>query len=174
MAAEPPSPSPGPAPAAGRDNAVGIALIVAAVLIGVLFLVKGYDNEGGVVAADDSASVTTSTTVPVDETTTTTALATKPPAEVVVQVANASGLSGVASKTRTALQGKGYTQVNVGDAPALVTSSQVLYTEGAQGDAQAVAAALGLPATSVQVMPNPPPVTLDGATVLVLAGPYLA
>jgi hypothetical protein len=55
----------------------------------------------------------------------------------------------------------------------VVPSSQVLYAEGAQGDAEAVAAALGLGTAAVQAMPNPPPVTLDGAVVLVLAGPDL-
>jgi hypothetical protein len=174
MATPPTTSSPGSAPSSGRDDAVGIALIVGAVLIGLLLLVKGYDAEGGVVATDDtpSAEVTT-TTVPAEATTTTT-LATKPPAEVSVRVANASGTSGVASKTRTTLSGKGYTQVAIGDAPSVVTSTQVLYAEGAQGDAAAVAAALGLPATAVQPMPSPPPVALQGATVLVLAGPDLA
>lgn len=160
--------------AQGRSDAVGIALIVGAVLIGLLLLVKGYDAEGGVVAKDDSASSqSTTTTAPVQETTTTT-LVTNPPAQVQVKVANASGTSGVASKTRTTLSGAGYTQVTVADAPSVVTATQVLYAEGAQGDAQAVATALGLQATAVQPMPTPPPVALDGATVLVLAGPDLA
>jgi hypothetical protein len=163
-----------PQPAQGRSDAVGIALIVGAVLIGLLFLVKGYDAEGGVVAKDDKAtSQSTTTTVPVEETTTTT-VATNPPAQVPVKVANASGTSGVATKTKNTLGGKGYTQVTVGDAPSVVTATQVLYVAGSQGDAQAVAAALGLPATAVQPMPTPPPVTLGEATVLVLAGPDLA
>ena len=163
-----------PAPASGRDNAVGIALIVGAVLIGLLLLVKGYDSEGGVVAESTSVESTT-TTVPAQVTTTTT-LPSKPPAEVVLKVANASGTpsNGLAGKTRTALQGKGYTQVSVTDAPSPVTSTQILYVEGSQGDAQAVATALGLTAEAVQPMTNPPPVSLGTATVLVLAGPDLA
>jgi hypothetical protein len=175
MAAAPSGSSPVPTPAPGRDNAVGIALIVGAVLIGLLLLVKGYDSEGGVVAADKAPTETTTTTVPVEPTTTTT-LPSKAPAEVVVKVANASGTpsNGLAGKTRTALQGKGYTQVSVTDAPSAVTSTQVLYVEGSQGDAQAVAAALGVPLDAVQPMTNPPPVTLGTATVLVLAGPDLA
>ncbi len=164
-------------PAQGRSDAVGIALIVGAVLIGLLLLVKGYDAEGGAVAKDDKASgkVTTTTTAPVAETTTTT-LVTNPPAQVQVKVANASGnpANGLAGKTRTTLQGKGYTQVSITDAPSAVTATQVLYVAGSQGDAVAVAAALGLPPTAVQPMTNPPPVTLGTSTVLVLAGPDLA
>jgi hypothetical protein len=161
-----------PAPSPGRDNVVGIALIVGAVLVGLLLLVKGYDNEGGVVAESTAASTTT--TVPVEATTTTT-LPSKAPAEVPVKVANASGnpANGLAGTTRTALEGKGYTQVSVTDAPSPVTSTQVLFVEGSQGDAQAVAAALGLPVDVVQPMTSPPPVTLGDATVLVLAGPDL-
>ena len=173
MATAPPASTPGPAPSSGRDNAVGLALIVGAVLIGLFLLVKGYDTEGGVVAEDKVSTETTTTTAPVESTTTTT-VAAKPPADVVVKVANASGQSGVASSTRTTLQGKGYTQVSVGDAPSIVTSTQVLYVEGAQADAQAVAAALGVDAAAVAPMPAPPPVALGDAIVLVLAGPDLA
>jgi hypothetical protein len=161
-----------PAPASGRDNAVGFALIIGAVLIGLLLLVKGYDAEGGVVATDDPSSEVTTTTVPTESTTTT--LATTPPAEVAVKVANASGASGVAAKTRTTLEGAGYTQITIGDAPSVVTSTQVLYVAGSEGAAQAVAAALGVDAAAVQAMPDPAPVQLDGATVLVLAGPDIA
>jgi hypothetical protein len=167
-----------PSPASGRDNAIGIALIVGAVLIGLLLLVKGYDSEGGVVSANDGSSAQSTTTVstapPSDQTTTTAPAAGKPPAEVVVKVANASGGSGLASQTRSTLQGKGYTQVSVSDAPSIVTKTQVLYAEGAKADAEAVAVALGLDTSAAQPMPAPPPVALSGATVLVLAGPDLA
>lgn len=163
-----------PTPAPGRDNVVGIALIVGAVLIGVLLLVKGYDTEGGVVA-ESTAVESTTTTVPADAPTTTT-LPSKAPAEVVVVVANASGTpsNGLAGTTRTFLEGKGYTQMSVTDAPSAVPSTQVLYVEGSQGEAQAVATALGLSIDVVQPMTTPPPVTLGDATVLVLAGPDLA
>lgn len=161
-----------PTPASGRDNAVGFALIIGAVLIGLLLLVKGYDAEDGVVATGDPSSEVTTTTVPVE--TTTSTLVTAAPAEVVVKVANASGAPGVASRTRSELEGKGYTQITVADAPSVVPSTQVLFVAGAEGEAQAVAAALGVDAGAVQAMPEPAPVPLDSATVLVLAGPDLA
>jgi len=158
---------------ATRDNLVGIALIVGAVFIGVVLLMAGYDAEGGVVAeSDDSASATTTTVAP-DSTTTTAPVATRPPAEVSVEVANASGAPGLAGSTSDSLQEKGYTDVAVSDAPSLVPSSQVLFVEGAEGEARAVAQALGLDPATVQLMPEPPPVALDGAIVLVLAGPDL-
>jgi hypothetical protein len=165
-----------PAPASSRDNVVGFALIIGAVLIGLFLLVKGYDAESGVVAQDDpSSEVTTTTTVAAggETTTTTAAPAARPPAEVAVAVANASGASGLAGQTRTTLQGAGYTQITISDAPTVVPSSQVLYLAGSEADAQAVATALGLDAAAIQVMPDPPPVPLGAATVLVLAGPDL-
>lgn len=169
MAASPPS-------ASVRDNAVGIVLIVGAVLVGLLLLVKGYDSEGGVVATGaESSSQTTVTTEPAAEVTTTTSpVTTNPPAQVSVMVANASGGSGLASQTQSTLQGKGYTQVAITNAPSVVTSTQILYVEGSKGDAEQVAAALGVDAAAVQPIPTPPPVALSGATVLVLAGPDLA
>ena len=169
--AAPSSPS-----SSSRDNVVGIALIVGAVLVGVLLLVTGYDAEGGLVAtADDDTSSVTTSTAPVESTTTTAApVAARPPSEVAVKVANASGASGLAGSTRDTLTGKGYTTVLISDAPSLVPSSQVLFVPDAEGEARAVAAALGLDAaTAVQPMPDPPPVGLEGSIVLVLAGPDL-
>jgi hypothetical protein len=152
-----------------RDNAVGIVLVTLAVLIGLVLLVKGYDNEGGVVATDTTQVKTTTTLTPVTEST----LPAKAPADVQVKAVNASGAAGLATNTRTKLQAKGYTQVAIGDAPTVVPATQILYLPGSKGEAQAVAAALGLSAASVQEMPTPPPVDLGTATVLVMAGPDL-
>jgi hypothetical protein len=165
-----------PTSATVRDNAVGIVLVVGAVLVGLLLLAKGYDDEGGVTAsASEPSSETTTTTAPlVPETTTTAPVTTNPPASVAVKVANASGLSGVASKVQTTLQGKGFTNVTISNAPSVVPSTQIYYVEGAKGDAEAVAKALAVDAAAVQPMPSAPPVALAGATVLVLAGPNVA
>ena len=160
----------------GRENAIGLALIIGAVVIGLLLLVKGYDAEDGLVATEAAPVTSTTTTTQPEgtvDTPTTTTLPTSPPAQVVVKVANASGASGVAAKTRDTLQGRGYTQISLGDAPSVVATSQVLFTEGAEGDAQAVAGALGLTASAVAPVPSPAPVKLGDAKVLVLAGPDL-
>ena len=145
-------------------------------------MVKGYDAEGGVVAsgAEGSGAVTstTSTTVAGDPATTVapetpTTVAGRPPAEVSVKVANAAGTSGLASKVRSTLQSKGYSQIQVSDAPKIVTATEIYFAEGGEADAASVAAALGVTAAA-KPMPNPPPLALGGATVLVLAGPDLA
>ena len=152
-----------------RDNAAGIVLVTAAVLIGLVLLVKGYGTEGGIVASDTTQVKVSTTLAPVTEST----LPAKAPADVQVKVVNASGATGLATNTRTTLQAKGYTQVAIGDAPTVVPSTQVLYLAGSKSEAQAIATALGLGAVAVQEMPVPPPVDLGTATVLVMAGPDL-
>ena len=103
-----------------------------------------------------------------EETTTTTATANAP-ANVTVLVANGSGKTGVAGTNSDKLKTAGYTKVDTANAPT-TTKSMVYFTPGAQADAQAVATALGLDASSVAAMPATPPVDPAGATVLVVVG----
>ncbi len=163
--------APGPA-RGGRDDLVGIVLIVVAVLIGILLLVKGYDEEGGVVATSEPSGEVSSTTT--TEPVLPTTLPSNAPADVSVLIANASGIGGAAGATQETLNAAGYTTTRTANAPSVVPSTQVLYVEGSQGDAQAVATALELDATVVQPMPEPVPLALEGATVLVLVGPDLS
>jgi hypothetical protein len=83
---------------------------------------------------------------------------------------NATSTQGLATKVRDILQSRGYTQVALGDAPTPQLTTDIFYTAGAQADAQAVARALGLNASVVKPMPEPPPVSPGDATVLVMAG----
>jgi hypothetical protein len=150
---------------------LGGVLIAVAVVIGFVLLFKGFDQEGGVVGTGSAGETTTTTTAPgpgVDETTTTT-LATNPPAQVAVLVANGTGVSGVAGENQATLEGAGYTQVETANAP-VQQESAVFFVEGSQGDAQAVATVLEIADSQVVGMPDPPPVTLAGATVLVIIG----
>ena len=50
----------------------------------------------------------------------------------------------------------------------------MLATAGYEADAAALAAAIGVPAESVTAMPDPPPLDLTGAQILVMLGPDLA
>lgn len=151
------------------DTAIGAVLVGAALLIGVVLLVKGYSADGGLVATS-KAPVTSSTTIPAP----TTTLPARPPAQISVAVYNATGGGMVASKNRDLLQSRGFEQIAIGDAPSVVPETQIFYTSGSKSDAQQVAIALGKDPVLVQAMPSPPPVDLGTATVLVLAGPDLA
>ena len=161
--------NPAGSPQSRRDTAIGTVLVGAAVLIGVILLVKGYRADGGLVATS-KPTVTSSTTIQAP----TTTLPARPAADISVAVYNATGGGMVASKNRAVLESHGFRQITIGDAPSVVPETQIFYTPGAKGDAQQVAVALGMDPQLVQALPSPPPAPIGTATVLVLAGPDLA
>jgi LytR cell envelope-related transcriptional attenuator len=165
-------------PTARSNPARGVALIATAVVLGLFIVRNGFDTPS---SADDGSPTTeasSGTTAPAggEGGTTTTAAgpAAHPPAEVTVLVANASGVSGAAGEMTATLASQQYQTVPETNAPNSVGATQVLFTSGFDADAPAVAAAIGAPAESVAPMPNPPPVELSGAQILVLLGPDLA
>jgi hypothetical protein len=157
-----------------RPNITGLVLIVAAVLIGVVLLLRGFDQEGGLIDTAGPEPGREATTVPggpddvPDEATTTTAPAVEP-ASVNVLVANASGGVGVAGRNETTLNEAGFTNTATANADVRNTSV-VYYAEEAEAAAAAVAEALELPEASVQALPSPPPLDVGSATVVVLIG----
>lgn len=149
----------------GRGTRTGVIIVVVAVVVGLVLLAKGYGSAPSEVSTASNSS--SKTTVVVSSTTTLVANA---PASVKVKVVNATNVQGLATKTRDRLQSVGYTQVAVGDSPKPQEKTTVYYTAGSEGDAQAVAKALGLNVDQVLQMPDPAPAELAGATVLVMAG----
>ncbi len=71
-------------------------------------------------------------------------------AGVKVTVRNGSGTSGQAGKAAAALQDKGFALAVAGNNADAAATTAVTYPAGHEDEAQAVAAALGLPATAVQ------------------------
>lgn len=149
----------------GRGTRTGVIIVAVAVLLGVILLTKGYDSGRSEVSPSKDSSSNTSVVV-----STTTTLVGNPPASVKVKAVNATNVQGLATKTRDRLQSVGYTQVSVGDSPKPQEKTTVYYVAGSEADGQAVAKALGLNADQVLLIPEPPPVDLAGATVLVMAG----
>ncbi len=150
-----------------------IAVIVTAVVLGVLILRVG----GG-------PGVVTTPTSPVPSTGVTTTTSHSPSATsttvshagVKVLVANASTTNGVAAGYSTALQHAGWTMLPPVTAkpPAQATSS-AYYAANMRSQADAVAAALGIPTTAVlPVSPATPVASTAGADVIVLIGSDLA
>jgi hypothetical protein len=159
----------------------GIALIVAAVLLGVVLLratdgpepftadaTESNDDDGG--TGDDTV-----TTLPSDtETTVTTAVPAHNPAEVTVLVANGASISGLASKISDQLKAANFVVAEPTNTKEAAAESAVFYTAGYEADAAAIAALLN-PAPKTAPLPNPPPVDdLAGAQVLVVAAADLA
>ena len=168
---------------AGAAGLRGMLLLAVAVLIGVVLL-NATDNEppGTDVRAgastddgdnrDDDEEAGGSTTT-VGPTTTTAAL--RPPGEVKVVVANASGVDGAAKKVSDELKTKSYNVLAPTNSPAKVEATVVYGIAGYERDAQGVAVALGLPPAQAKPMPAPTPITdLRTAQVLVMVGPELA
>lgn len=90
------------------------------------------------------------------ETTTTTEAppTTVAPSSVKVVAANGAGISGLAGRTTEYLATQGYTTSVATDATASdVATTTIYYAEGFQPNAEALAAALGLPAEAVQALP---------------------
>jgi hypothetical protein len=166
---------------ARSSPARGIVLIAAAVVLG-LFLLRALDDSSssdgtiaagpGTTAPAGSDDTTDTTAEEGDETTTTVPV--RPPAEVVVRVANASGVEGVAGQRTEQLAGAGYQTVGPTNAPEQLEATQVLFAEGFEGEARALAEALGAPAEGVAALPAPPPVDPAGAHMVVLVGTDIA
>jgi hypothetical protein len=158
---------------AGTAFARGIALIVAAIVLGVVLL-NATDKSPELTAKADTPGVTTTTTAR-DSTTSSTAPAkAHDPAQVPILVANGSKVKGAAGRIAESLKASNYVlkeSVNT-DTPA--EGSVVYYTPGYEADARAVAALL-TPPPAVQAMPSTAPVkNLAGAKLLVVVAADLA
>jgi hypothetical protein len=148
-------------------------VVAFAVAVGVMLLWKGGGTAqpspgaaalkpGAGTAQQESAATTTAGPPP-------TAL---PPAQLPVLVANGSGQTGLAKERGTQLKAT-YAQTTWGDANNTPTTF-VYFVPGSEGDAQAVAAAMGFEASRVSAMPNPVPLknpaSLKANKVLVVLG----
>jgi hypothetical protein len=155
----------------------GVVLVAVAVVIG-FFVLRALDDTG----AGPGVTTSPDATDPAAEggeggedaaTDTTAAPEARPPGEVVVLVANASGVQGAAGAQTEALQGGGYQVLPADNAPNQVQTTQVLPTAGYEAEAAVLATLMGA-SDAVEAMPDPPPVDLAGANILVLLGPDLA
>jgi hypothetical protein len=159
---------------AGGAMARGVALIIAAVLLGIVLL-NATDEP-----AFEAAGVDRTTLPALGDTTTTvkgsstTISAAHDPSKVTVLVANGAGINGLASKIGNKLTAANYVTAEPGNTKAPADESAVYFSPGYEADANAIAALL-TPAPKVAALPNPPPVAdLKNAKVLVVAAADLA
>jgi hypothetical protein len=163
-------------PPAHRPSPVrGVVLVCVAVVLG-FFVLRALDNTDVDLSADlpssDTPETSGDTAAPPES---EAAPAPRPPSEVVVIVANASGVQGAAALQTEKLQQGGYQTAPAGNAPEgmELEATQVMPTPGFEAEAAALAAGLGKP-DAVVALPDPPPVDLAGANILVLLGTDLA
>jgi hypothetical protein len=159
----------------GRHIVLGraIAVIVTAVVLGVLILRVGGGPGAGTIPAFHLPSTGVPTTTAPSPSSTTTTVSH---AGVKVLVANASTTNGVAAGYSTALQHAGWTLLPpVTAKPPAEATSSVYYAVNMHSQADAVAAALGIPVSAVlPVSPATPVASTAGADVIVLIGSDLA
>jgi LytR cell envelope-related transcriptional attenuator len=163
----------------GSSPARGVVLVAVAAVLG-FFILRAIDDTGGGtdvadgVSTEEVAGGEGATDTTAAETTESTPPPTRPVAEVIVLVANGSGVDGAGTRQVEALRGGGYQVLDATNAPQAVEATQVWATSGFEADAAALAASIGAPEGAVQPMPNPPPMDPQGANVLVVLGPDLA
>ena len=165
-----------PPPEDGAPNAMrGIVIVVVAALIGVFLLARGGTRTlGG--ASTKAAGKTTTTvvnvpTIPKEQS--TVPPVTNPPGGVKVAVFNGTGgkNQNAAGDAKRALAPLGYTSVSINDMTG-TPKSMVYYATGAQGDAAAVAKAVGLPTAPVEPTSKAAslPAGAQGSAVVVIIG----
>ena len=155
----------------------GIALIIVAVVLGVILL-NATDRTPTFVESTGSKTTRTTAGSSDHSTTSTTPSTTKAkahdPAAVTILVANGSGVKGAAGKIATTLSGSNYVLKTSVNTKTPAEASIVYYATGYEGDARAIASLL-TPPPSVQPMPAQLPVAnLSGANILVVVAADIA
>lgn len=161
---------------AGGAMARGIALIVVAVLLGVVLLQATDDEEPFSAAettedpADGAATDTTGSGNAGDPVTSDTTLpAPRDPSEVRVLVANGAGIPGLAGRITDGFEAQNYLTAEPTDTLAPADTSMVFHAAGYEAEALVVASLLN-PPPSTAPLPEPPPVAdVAGANIVVVA-----
>jgi hypothetical protein len=166
----------GPEPPDHARAGRGLVIVIAAVVIGVLLLPSATRAPLAVNASASSPTTTVASTGGSHghhaSTTTTTTI---PPASIHVLVANATTTNGVAGAVTSFLASKGFGVLTATNALVKVTTSEIFTVGGATADTSVVAAALNLPASSIEPAASSAPVSsTTGANVVVIVGPDLA
>jgi hypothetical protein len=160
-------------PRSGR----GLLLVVVAVVIGVLLLPSATRPPLSAAAAGTPPTTTasSSTSHHHGHGSSSTTSTTIPPATIHVLVANATTVNGVAGAVTQFLVSKGFGTLTATNALLKVTASEIYTVGGASADVSSVAAALNLPAASIEPAASAAPVaSTTGANVVVIVGPDLA
>jgi hypothetical protein len=159
------------------NPARGAALVVVAVVIGLLLLREGLDTSEAITTNGGNDTSSADGDAAADGTDTTT-LALRPPAEVPTIVLNDSGIAGAAGAYSDVLASLGYTLTNPdganADAPGDAAATVVYFAPGFEAEAAAAAVAVGAPDTAVAALPATPPGPIAGASVVVVVGTDLA
>ena len=149
----------------------GAVLLFVAFLLGLVLLQSSdHSTPIGTSTANTTAPKSETTQPPVATTTTAPPQPAHDPKTVKVLAANATTTNGIGDKVRRKLIAGGFDALQPVTSNTKLDTSQVFFVAGYQPDANAIAAALGVPLSNVQPMPAKPAVVVGPAHVLVLAG----
>jgi hypothetical protein len=156
-----------------RDFLMGALVggIVVAVLAAIAWVTLGDSSDTKVATpatTTTSREATTTTEAPSSTVATTTTVPARPPAQVRVEVLNASGTAGAAGSKATTLKNAGYMIAGVGDATRR-QGTVVTCKPGFDAEAAALAQAVG-PGTTTEAFPTPPPTGSENADCVVILG----
>ena len=160
-------------------------LLVVATLIGLALLHRGSGGggNGGLVVAGGNTTATSPGTTPSSQfappgsTNTSSTQAVRAKSDIKVLVANGTGTAGLAGTVSTSLRTKGYNTLASTNSSQKVTATVIYFAPTYDADAIVMAGLLGLPPTAAKPMPSTaqlPVAALNGANILVIAGPDLA
>ncbi len=163
------------------NPARGIALVVGAVVIGLLLLRNGLDTSEAVTSGGGKPTTDAGTDAGSDSgdgggssTTTTTVDTGRPAGEISALVLNGTSVNGAAKKYSDALAALGYQMSEPTTGDTKTPTTIVYYAVGYEKEAATMAAALGLPATAAQPLPTTPPGDIGTANLVVLIGDDIA
>lgn len=169
---------------AGNAGLRGLALIVVAIVIGVVLLNRAGSAGTGLSTVRQTSPTTakpkkghgTTTTTATPGALTTTTSPTRSPGTIRTLVANSTSVAGQAGRYTKVVHGFGYNTLPAVDSSVRnLRTSIVYYAPGFNAEAAVLARKLGLPKSSVLPMPATPPVVfINGASVLVVVGLDLA
>jgi hypothetical protein len=154
----------------------GAALLVVAVLVGILLLNKVDDTKTNLTAG----GVATTTTAKPSSASSTTTQAPHRPQDVKVLTLNGTNVQGAGRRVSDNVHTQQYNMLSPVDATAAAKAATrftaVYYTPGYEVDARAIARFLNLAATSVAPYPTSAPPVADTRTaqVVIVVGPDLA
>ena len=169
----------------GATSSRGIALLVAAVLLGIVLL-KATDPPDSLADASESTLPDVTTTAPpandeADDPTTSSSSSSSTTADApeegaLVLVANAANQAGVAGRLSSTLEQADFTVAPPANASVDASTSTVYFSPGFEDEAAEVAELFD-PHPATAPMPDPPPVAagdLADANVILVAGLDLA
>jgi hypothetical protein len=164
--------------AAGGDRAGGVALgrgvalVLVAVVLGVVVLRHHRSAASAARPAVASRAAPSTTAAPRPGTASVPAI---PPGRVRTLVANGTTVPRLAARIGAALHSRGFDVIGAVNTTSPASASAVYFAPGYADSAATVASDLGLAPSTVEPLTTPAPVAnLEGADVLVVAGPDLA